>query len=36
MARLKALAKESMAVRSVEEPMGLHCRSILTHMAING
>jgi hypothetical protein len=36
MARLKAIGKDSMAILSVEENTGRHCRSIVTHIVING
>ena len=36
MALLNAIGKESLAILSVEENTGFHCRSILTQIAING
>jgi hypothetical protein len=36
MALRKAIGKVSMAILSVEENTGLHCRSIVTQVVING
>ena len=35
-ALLKSISKESMAILSVEKHTGVHCRSILTQIAVNG
>jgi hypothetical protein len=36
MTLLKVIGKESMAILSVEEHAGVHCRSIVTQISING